>query len=353
VRQSRKLDHINYAIQLSDGPKQSGFADFTLLHNCLPELSLDEIDITSRIVGLDIAHPIIINAITGGTIDVLDINARLAEMAADTNSVMAVGSQYAALEDSANTASYKIVRQQNPEGIIFSNLGAHVSPNEALRAIDMLESQALQLHLNTAQEIIMAEGDRNFSGYLKNIETIVRCSPVPVIIKEVGCGIAKEQAKALLEIGVQAIDVGGVGGTNFMAIEAARRNLVLPLETLSWGIPTALSAAEVASILPETSTLIVSGGVRTPLDAVKALTIGGNAVAIAAPFLRRLHEDSRDFISWFNSFITDLKRFMLLTGSKNIRDLKKAPLIITGYSREWLSGRGIDITEFALRKKHG
>jgi isopentenyl-diphosphate delta-isomerase len=351
VRQSRKLDHINYALKLADGPKDTGFADFTLLHNCLPEISWEEIDISSHIACIDISHPVIINAITGGTADVLDINARLAEIAAATNSVMAVGSQYAALEDSANISSFQIVRKKNPHGIIFSNLGAHVTPDEALRAIDMLESQALQLHLNPAQEIIMAEGDRDFTGYLKNIESIVKCSPVPIIIKEVGCGIAKEQARALLEAGVQAIDIGGLGGTNFIAIEAARRNIALSAEMLSWGIPTALTAVEIASILSAKQTLIVSGGIRTPLDTVKSLAIGGNAVGIAAPFLRRVNDDLEATLMWLNDFLQDVKRFMLLTGSKNIQELREKPLIITGYSREWLASRGINIS--ALRKKHG
>ncbi|MCE5286221.1 MAG: type 2 isopentenyl-diphosphate Delta-isomerase [Pelosinus sp.] len=353
MRQSRKLDHINYAIQLSDGPKEAGFADFTLLHNCLPEISWEEIDISSQIAGLDIMQPIIINAITGGTKDVLDINARLAEMAAAANLAMAVGSQYAAIEDKDNALSYQIVRKKNPKGIIFSNLGAYVTPDEALQAIDMLEAEALQLHLNPAQEIIMAEGDRNFTGYLKNIEKIVKKSPVPVIVKEVGCGIAREQAKALIEAGVQAIDVGGLGGTNFMAIEAARRNVALPLETLCWGIPTALSALETASILSKDGTLIVSGGIRTPLDTIKALAIGGSAVGIAAPFLRLINQPPDAFISWFNDFIQNIKQFMLLTGAKNIKELRETPLVITGYSREWLLARGIDISHYAMRKKHG
>jgi isopentenyl-diphosphate delta-isomerase len=353
VRQSRKLDHIKYAIQLTDGPKETGFADFTLLHNCLPEMSLEKIDISSRLAGLTIAHPILINAITGGTNDVLDINARLAELAAATNSVMAVGSQYAALEDSANSASYRIVREKNPHGLILSNLGAHATPEEALRAIDMLESDGLQLHLNPAQEIIMAEGDRSFTGYLKNIEKIVKVSPVPVIAKEVGCGIAKEQAAALVETGVQAIDVGGLGGTNFMNIEAARQSIKLPQETLSWGIPTALSTVEVASVLSKNLTLIVSGGIRTPLDAVKALALGGDAIGIAAPFLRLIKEGPEASLSWFSGFIQSLKKFMLLTGAKTISELREKPLVITGYSREWLTERGIDTRKYALRKKHG
>ena len=153
------------------------------------------------------------------------MNGHIAEFACLTNTAMAVGSQYAALEDPEVQHSYQIVREKNPDGIIFANLGAHATPMQAQLAVDMIHAQAIQIHLNPAQEFMMAEGDRDFSGYLKNIAKIVESVKVPVIVKEVGCGIAKEQAALLAEVGVKAIDVGGMGGTNFLAIEAARSQL--------------------------------------------------------------------------------------------------------------------------------
>lgn len=351
-RQSRKLEHIKYSMLLDDGPAAAGFADFHLVHNCLPDLAWRDIDISTTVAGIPLAQPVIINAITGGADDVTLLNRDLAEFAKQTGIPMAVGSQYAAVENPAVAESYKIVRQVNPEGIVFANLGAHATPEAARYAVEMIDAQAIQIHLNSGQEIIMSEGDRDFSGYLSRIAAIVAQVDVPVIVKEVGCGIAREQAAALAGVGVKAIDVGGTGGTNFLAIEAARSKLPLDDDMMSWGIPTAISAMEVLSITNSSADVILSGGVRTPLDVVKALTIGGAAAGIAGPILKVLQcQGLEGAIHWYESFTTDVKRFMLLAGTRTVKELQSCPLVITGFSREWLEVRGIDITQFARRKK--
>ncbi|WP_425061100.1 Isopentenyl-diphosphate delta-isomerase [Sporomusa carbonis] len=353
MRQSRKLEHLKYSMLLDDGPAAAGFADFTLVHNCLPEIAWQEIDVSTAIAGISLPQPIIINAITGGASDVTHINSELAEFARLTTTPMAVGSQYAAIEDPAVAESYKVVRKVNPNGVLFANLGAHVAPDAARYAVEMIGAQAIQIHLNAGQEIIMSEGDRNFSGYLSNIETIVGKVGVPVIVKEVGCGIAREQAAALISVGVKAIDVGGTGGTNFLAIEAARGRLNLDAEMVGWGIPTAIAMTEVLSVAGNNVDVIVSGGIRTPLDVVKALAIGGASVGIAGPVLKILQRKGLEgAVRWFNKFITDIKRYMLLVGARNIRELIFTPIVITGYSREWLLARGITPTQFAERKKN-
>lgn len=348
MRQSRKSEHLERSVMLADGPEPTGFGDFRLVPNCLPNLSWDEIDITTVVAGLTLTHPLIINAITGGAPDVAGVNGQLAELARRTGSVMAVGSQYAALENPAVHESYTIVRQKNPKGIVWANLGAHTSPDDALRAVDMLAADAIQIHLNVAQELIMAEGDRDFRSYLANIAAIASTSKVPVIVKEVGCGIAREQAVALMDAGVRAIDVGGAGGTNFMAIEAARSGLTLAPELLGWGIPSAISAVEVASVLQPGVDLIVSGGIRSSLDAVLSLAIGGRAVAVAGPLVKLLHQQGLDAAEeWITGFLDGVRRFMLLTGSRRTPDLVRVPLVITGASREWLSARGINVNEYS------
>lgn len=348
VRQSRKLDHLKHALALEDGPVANGFTDFDLIHNCLPDISTDDVILTCSLLGLKLNHPVIINAVTGGDNDVTEINAKLADFARNTNSVMAVGSQFAAIENSAVENSFKIVREVNPNGIIFANLGAHATPLQARHAVDMIAAQALQIHLNTAQELIMAEGDRNFIGYLNNIAQIAQTVNVPVIVKEVGFGIAIEQAVKLIASGVRAIDIGGVGGTNFIAIEAARSGITLDAETLAWGIPTAISAAEVASVIPSNVELVVSGGIRTPLEVVKALALGGAAVGIANPILRLITEnDMLEAITIFQEFLDKIKLYMTLLGAKTIKHLHRVPVVITGKSREWLLSRKIDITKFS------
>ena len=353
MRQSRKLDHLKYSLSLADGPGCSGFDDIALIHNCLPNLGWNQIDITSSIAGIPINNPLIINAITGGADDVTKINGNIAEFACLTKSAMAVGSQYSAVECPEVQQSYKIVRQKNPHGVILANIGAYATPEQAQLAVDMIDAQGIQLHLNVAQELIMAEGDRDFSGYLTNIEKIVNKVKVPVIVKEVGCGIGKEQAKLLAESGIQAIDVGGMGGTNFLAIEAARSHMEICPETLSWGIPTAISAIETKSAIPKQLDLMVSGGIRTSLDVVKSLALGGAAVGMATPIIRMLQEKNmEDGVAWFNGFLHEIKRYMLLVGAGNIHNLAKVPVVITGYSKDWLTARGIDITTYGNWKKH-
>jgi isopentenyl-diphosphate delta-isomerase len=354
VRQSRKLDHLKYSLVLKDGPNDNGFSDISLIHNCLPNLSWNDIDISTSIAGIPLCQPLIINAITGGANDVTSINERIAEFASITNTAMAIGSQYAALENPEVQHSYKVVRKKNPHGIIFANVGAYATPEQAQMAVDMIDAQGIQIHLNVAQEIMMTEGDRDFTGYLANIASIVNKVNVPVIVKEVGCGIAREQAILLAQIGVKVIDVGGTGGTNFLAIEAARRQLEVNSETLSWGIPTVISAVEVISALPKHIDTMVSGGIRTSLDVVKSLALGGAATGMATPIVRMLYEKGIDYaVSWFQQFVYEIQCYMLLLGAGNVKQLGETPLIISGYSKDWLTTRGIDVTKYAINRKHG
>lgn len=350
LRQSRKLEHIKYALKLEDGPKNGGFDDICLVHNCLPEIAYDDVDICTKIANIPIEHPIIINAITGGAPDVKEINALLASLAKETNCAIAVGSQYAAIENPEVSETFSIVRDIHSQGVIFANLGAYVTVDDAKCAVEMIGANALQIHLNAAQEIMMREGDRNFHGYLKHIEDIVKAVKVPVIIKEVGCGIALEQAKQLIQTGIAAIDVGGAGGTNFIAIEAARIYHDISEQTLSWGLPTSISALEVREIMPQDMDLVVSGGVRSAQDVVKALAIGASAVAIAGEILKMLKKQGLDYTcKWMIELLDNIKRFMLLTGAQNIFELRKLPLVISGQTWHWLNERGIDTKKYAQR----
>lgn len=353
LRHSRKRDHIEYALALTDGPADSRFTDFHLLHNCLPELSLDKIRLDTVVAGIELPHPLIINAITGGTEDVAAVNAQLAEVARQTGAAMALGSQFAALRDPTVISSYQVVREVNPDGIVFANLGAHVSVQQAQAAVEMINADALQIHLNPAQELMMPEGDRSFAGYLDHIKAIAGDLPIPVIAKETGCGIAAEQAACLVQAGVRAIDISGAGGTNFPAIEAARGGRELHPDMLAWGIPAALSAAEVNAVLPAGIDLIVSGGVRTPLDALKACALGGQAVGIAAPILRLIiQEGVGAAVQWVEDFLAAMRQYLLLCGCSTPAGLLSVPLVITGFSRDWLNARGIDTGAFAIRGRN-
>lgn len=349
-RQSRKLDHIQYALKLTDGPVQSGFDDLSLIHNALPERDYQAITLAVNFMGTMLNHPILINAMTGGSADVAKVNAELARLAVATHSAMAAGSVFSALERSEYRASYQVIRELNPDGVVFANLGAHVTCEQAREAVALLGANALQIHLNPAQEIMMAEGDRNFCGYLRNLEKIVAALDVPVIVKEVGTGIAREQARQLCLTGIKGIDVSGAGGTNFIAIEAARSQQKPDAGLLQWGIPTIISAIEVQSVLPGNVDLIISGGVRTPLDVVKSLTLGAQMVGMAAPWLQAvISVGSVAATKQFKMFLDSIKKYMLLTGAENCSQLREKPMIIHGRTREWLTERNINTSAFANR----
>jgi isopentenyl-diphosphate delta-isomerase len=349
-RQSRKLEHIQYSLELAAGPVPAGFADLSLIHNALPDLDYQAITLTVKFMGQTLNHPIIINAMTGGSSEVTQINADLARLAAATHSAMAVGSIFSALENSESRASYQVIRKLNPDGIVFANLGAYVTCQQAREAVALIGANALQIHLNPAQEMIMTEGDRTFTGYLRNLEKIVAAVNVPVIVKEVGTGIAREQARQLCLTGIKGIDVSGAGGTNFIAIEAARSQQLPDEGLLHWGIPTVISAIEVQSVLPTTIDLMISGGVRTPLDVVKSLTIGAQAVGMATPWLQAVLTDGvLVTIDQFKLFLESVKKYMLLTGSGSCRQLREKPFVISGRTREWLTERNIATAPFANR----
>jgi isopentenyl-diphosphate delta-isomerase len=350
TRKSRKLDHLRQALILDDGPADAGFGDLTLVHNCLPELNIDNVTTATVCAGLALRHPLIINAMTGGAVALTEVNGRLAEVAKRTDAVMAVGSQFAALEFPEVAGSFKVVRQTNPTGTIWANIGAYATVDDAKRVVDMLAADALQVHLNAAQEISMPEGDGDFSRWLRRIEEMARSLPVPVIVKETGCGMALEQVRQLAGTGIRAVDVGGAGGTNFIAIETARTGRRLTDDLLGWGIPTAVSALEAAAVLPPAVDLIVSGGVRTPVDAMKCFAIGARAVGIAAPIMRLTEQQGVETaVEWVQDYVATIRKLTMMLGKASLAEISAHPLVITGRTAQWLTARGINVERYARR----
>ena len=347
-RITRKDEHILSALKLEPRPMESGFGDITLVHNALPEISEHEVSLDSMLLGRQISAPIIINAITGGGSVPAKINEALAVAARETGLAMAVGSQSVALERPEAEISFRIVRKVNPDGMVLANVGAHVGPEYALRAIDMINADALQVHLNVPQEAAMKEGDRDFRGWTANIASLVHICPVPVIIKEVGFGISREVAQRLHAVGVEHFDVGGRGGTNFISIECIRNDgRQRALET--WGIPTAASLIEIESS-DLAATIMATGGLASGLDAAKALALGANAAGIAGAYLKALFEGNTDgLIRRIENMKADLKKVLLMLGVKRPREMKKVPVVISGKTREWLTERGIETSRFSCR----
>jgi isopentenyl-diphosphate Delta-isomerase len=347
-RSERKWDHIRYALETGQ-LRSTALEDIHFIHQSLPDIDLNDVRLEHSIGGLSLSSPIFINAMTGGGGEkTFRINKDLATAAKLTGVAMAVGSQMSAIKDPGERYTYSVVRKENPKGIVIANLGSEATPDHALTAIEMIDANALQIHLNVVQELTMPEGDREFSGVLKSIETIVKKVNVPVIVKEVGFGMSSETVSALASVGVSIVDVGGFGGTNFARIENKRRERSIPFFN-QWGIPTAISIIEASADFPDVN-VIGSGGIQNSLDIVKGLAIGADAMGMAGTFLKILLEQGLEaLIEEIETIQEEIALMMTALGAKTIADLKKAPLIISGECDHWLKQRGIDTTKFSRR----
>ena len=331
-RESRKIDHIKYALHLEDGPCATGFSDMRVMHCCLPQVDRRKVDLSVSLPGVGtLSQPLVIDAITGGAEAVKSINRKLAVVARETGCAMAVGSQYGAVRKGLYADTYQVVRRENPKGVVFANVSALATPEEARRAVDMVEAQALEIHLNSAQELAMEEGDRDFSRWLEQIAAICSQSEVPVIVKETGCGMAREEARRLLDCGVCILDTGGAGGTNFPAIEGCR----YPegnRELSQWGIPSALSLLETVEAKGWQNGIIASGGIRSALDVFRAQVLGANAVGMAGNILRLVREGGTLLaIQRIRQLLEAVKDFYTLTGCTRGTELRQVRYYFTGY----------------------
>jgi isopentenyl-diphosphate Delta-isomerase len=349
TRSKRKWDHIRYSLKNSEDDVNR-FADITFVHRSLPETSLDQIQLCTKIGELLLSSPIFINAMTGGGGDrTLEINQNLAVVAKETGLAMAVGSQMAAIKDGNEAESYKVVRRVNPNGFIIGNLGWEATADQAKQAVDLIEANALQIHLNAIQELTMPEGDRDFKGAISRIEAIVKSVSVPVIVKEVGFGMEKETVRILASIGVRIMDVGGFGGTNFAKIENERRKQKYTFFN-EWGISTPASIIEASECnLP--IGIIGSGGINSSIEIAKALTLGADAVGMARFFLETLlKEGIESLIEKVKNLHHELSIIMTALGVTTIKELHDVPVIISGETHHWLTERGIDTKKYSQRK---
>jgi isopentenyl-diphosphate delta-isomerase len=349
----RKIEHIEICLDEDVQSRYSTmFEDIYLIHNALPELNKDNIDLTTNLLGLRASAPIVIAGMTGGHPKTFDINKRLAEAAEELRIAIGVGSQRAAIEDASLMDTFKIVRDTAPSVPVIANIGA-THTRYASEAIEMIDADALAIHLNPLQEAIQPEGDCDSEGIVNNIATIVDSVDIPVIVKETGAGISAEVAGILENIGVDGIDIGGVGGTSWSAVEyhRARRDgndlkAKLGKDFWDWGISTALSIILVVDATD--LEVIATGGIRSGLDVVKSLSLGASAAGIAYPLLNSaVNGTTNDVIAELKRFIEGLRVAMYLTGCRCIDDLTSRPLIITGKLAESLKSLDIDYKKIA------
>lgn len=338
---NRKDEHVKLAEMFFEENRASDFDNVRFIHHSFPEMAIDEADISTSFATFNVKQPFFINAMTGGSDRTKSVNEKLAKVARETDLPMASGSLSAAIKDPSLIDSFKIIRKVNPNGLVFANLGPGHTVDNAKKAIDILEADALQIHLNAVQEIVMPEGDRDFSDWLRNIEKIVKSIHVPVIVKEVGFGMSSKTIKHLKDIGVKTIDISGSGGTNFAKIENYRRgsNRFHYLE--DYGQSTVISLLEAQEFMKNTE-IIASGGIRNPMDIVKSLALGAKGVGIAGLFLNMVLNDGVEkTIETINSWKLEIASIMTLLGKRKVSELVTADLVILGEVREWCIARGI------------
>lgn len=349
LHSTRKDEHVRHALQQYNTKSPTDLEQVRFVHDSLSEISVNDVSLHTTLGPLQLETPFFINAMTGGSKQTAEINEQLATVARETGLAMATGSMSVALSHAKEFKSFEIVRQTNPNGLIFANLGAHHSVENAKLVVDVIQADALQLHLNTPQEIVMPEGDRDFSGWLRNIEKIVSNLRVPVIVKEVGFGMSKKTIQQLESVGVSIIDVAGKGGTNFVRIENARRT-DYSLDILSdWGQTTLESLLEATSVR-QNATLIASGGIKSALDIAKCLSLGANAVGLSGQFLQLVTRYGVDeTIEQVITMQEQLKAIMTLLGATDINALQQVPVVLPTSIRAWCAVRGIDFSRFAKR----
>lgn len=331
-RRERKDQHIeNYL--------RAEFRSKTLLnnvyveHNALSDINFDDIDTSVEFLGKKISMPVMVNAMTGGTDISEDINEDLSNICKEINIPMAVGSQAIALKDEDSRASFSLLSKKD-DIIKLGNLGWENNLENFEFAKDLIRANAMQAHLNIAQELVMDEGDRDFSNNFENLKKVVKSLRVPLFVKEVGFGISKDAAQKLYDIGVRYIDVAGKGGTNFIEIEDMRIFDKDYSEFYSWGIPTAKAILDVRSVADDIF-LVASGGIRNSVDVCKSLILGADMTAVSGEILSYLLRGDYDYaLKYLKELQVKIKLFMALVGVRNIKELKKTPYKLTGRLRE-------------------
>ncbi|RIP37397.1 type 2 isopentenyl-diphosphate Delta-isomerase [Staphylococcus gallinarum] len=341
-REQRKNEHVEIAMAQQDATI-SDFDDMRFVHHSIPNIDVADVNLQSELQDFTMKQPIYINAMTGGSEWTKNINEKLAIIARETGMAMAVGSTHAALRNAKMSSSFSVVREANPEGMIFSNVGADVPVDKAEEAVKLLDAQALQVHVNSPQELVMPEGNRVFSTWMANLAQIVQRVNVPVIVKEVGFGMSKEMIKSLNEIGIRYIDVSGRGGTNFVDIENERREYKDMDYLGQWGQTTVESLLE-STAFQQDMNFFASGGVRTPLDAVKCLALGARAVGMSRPFLNQVENKGiTATLDYAEQFTEHMKKIMTMLNARSIDELKQAQIVYGPRLHSWIEQRNLDI----------
>ena len=362
----RKIEHVAVALgQDVSAPQRASWSDIQFVHQALPEVDLDAIDTSVAFLGHKLRYPIFVSSLTGGHPDVTAINANLARAAEQYGLALGVGSQRAAIVNPEVRGSYAVTREQAPHAFLIANIGApQLIPQarheaftfeQVQRAIDMIGANALAVHMNSLQEAAQPEGDRRAAGEAGALQRLTERLALPVIAKETGAGVCREQALLLRSCGVAAIDVGGAGGSSMSAMEAARsaargdeRTRNIGQLYRDWGIATPIALVESGvAHLP----LISTGGVRSGLDIARALALGATLVGMGFPFLKAASQSYDAVCELLETLIAELKVAMQLSGASTVAAMRDVDVVVTGETREWLVMRGFEETLRAMAQR--
>lgn len=342
----RKQSHFDLCAQQDVEFKQktTWLEHVELVHQPLTETLLDELDLRVEVVGKTLAAPLIITGMTGGTPDAGKFNKEVAAVADRLGLGFGVGSQRVMLNYPEVTDTFR-VREQAPNVLLFGNIGIaqarELSTVQLQKLVSDIQADALCVHLNTAMEIVQHQGDRDFRGSLEAIQRLLHELPVPLIIKETGCGFARETGEKLAAAGVEWVDVSGAGGTSWVGVETLRNRALQHLGEAfwDWGVPTAASVLELRGLGLK---LIASGGLRTGMHAAKALALGAQAAGVALPVLRAYVADGAAGVeAYLQTVLTELRAALMLCGCANVAELQTGCAVLGGKLLEWVTQRKI------------
>ncbi len=352
----RKGDHVDIILNDDVQAKKNAWEDVNLLHEALPETDLDHVTTQTPLLNHPLELPVMVASMTGGYPDAEAINERLAKASAKHGVGMGVGSQRAMLEDPDQASTYTVIREHDVP-FVAANIGAPqlipqgdedpITVDQAKQLVNAIDADALIVHLNYLQEIVQPEGDTKASGVIDAIEQLVTEIPGPVIAKETGAGMHRGTIKRLVDAGCAAVDVGGLSGTTFAAVERIRaesadspRHVGLGDRFRDWGIPTPVAVREGATL---DVNVIATGGVKNGVHVARAIALGADACGIASGALAPASEGEEALDAFFEALRSELETAMFLTGAETIGELQKRPVMVRRETAAWLRRLGHDV----------
>ncbi len=360
----RKQEHIDIVARLAtDSSEGTLLDDVRIIHRGSPSIDLKDVDLSKEFCGKVLGAPLMITGMTGGHLASEAINAALAEVAQRFRLAIGVGSQRAGIENPSVARTYSVVREKAPDAFVVANLGAPqlskgYGVKEAVKAVEMIKADAIAIHFNPGQEAFQDEGDPFFSGVLAKVEELVDELSVPVMVKEVGTGLSREDVAYLGSIGVRCFDVAGLGGTSWIKVEALRsaaKHGGVPAKDPGpladrWGNPTAIAVVEARETAPW-AYIVGSGGVRSGLDAAKVVALGADLAGFAAPALRALSKGSESLTAFVGATLYQLSVVIFMAGGSKVEDLWRVPVAVWGRLREELEARGVSLERYILKTR--